>query len=124
MTKITSKEVSVALSSYYLVGLIWYIMDKDIHTPFTKFHVKQAINYTLISYIVYGLIILTALALLFPTNMIYDNPLLAAILLFVMGFMVIFFFSLFIIQTNSIFEKKKEKVPFIGKLADKYLKMD
>lgn len=124
MTKVTSKEVSVAISSYYLVGLIWYVMDKDTHTPFTKFHVKQAINYTLISYLVYGLIIITAIGLIFPTDMLYNNSLLAVALLLVMGFMVIFFFSLFVIQTNSIFEKKKEKMPFIGKVADKYLKMD
>lgn len=124
MSKVTSKEVSVAISSYYLVGLIWYVMDKETHTPFTKFHVKQAINYSLISYVVYGIIIITALYLLLPSNMLYENSLIAIVLLLIMGFMVIFFFSLFVIQSNIIFEKKKEKMPFIGKIADKYLKMD
>lgn len=124
MTKVTSKEVSVAISSYYLVGLIWYVMDKDTHTPFTKFHVKQAINYTLISYLVYAIIIMVALGIIFPTQMLYNNSLLAIALLLTMGFMVIFFFSLFVIQSNVIFEKKKDEMPFIGKVANKYLKMD
>lgn len=124
MSKVSSKEVSVAISSYYLIGLIWYIMDKDTHTPFTKFHVKQAINYTLVSYFVYAIIILTVLGLIYPTQMLYNNSLLAVALLLIMGFLLMFFFSIFVIQSNVIFEKKKKKMPFIGKFADKYLKMN
>ena len=40
----------VAILSYFLVGVIWYLVDEKVKkSPLAKFHVKQALNLMIIS---------------------------------------------------------------------------
>ena len=121
MTKSRTTNESVAISSYFLVGIFWYMLDKNVRNSFTKHHVKQAVNYSFISYFIYGCIIAIHMYIIFPSGIIFSNPILSIILLTLMGIIIFFLFSLYVIQTHAIFSNKKAYIPYIGKLADKYL---
>lgn len=122
MKKISSTDISLAVSAYFLVGIVWYLIDKKRHNAFTTFHVKQAINYTIFSYLIYAIAIAVGLWVIFPTGILYTNPLLAILILLLLGILVTISFCLFVIQSHVIFEEKKEPVLFIGNLADVYLR--
>ncbi|MFP4402660.1 MAG: hypothetical protein ACLFPL_05540 [Candidatus Nanoarchaeia archaeon] len=121
MTRSRTTNESVAISAYFLVGVFWYMLDKNVRNSFTKHHVKQAVNYSFISYIVYGVIIAVNMYVVFPSGIIFTNPILTILILSLMGVIIFFLFSLYVIQTHAIFSNKKSYVPYIGKLADKYL---
>jgi len=100
-----NNEKLVAILSYFLIGIIWYFADETVQTKFTKFHVKQALNLTVITFI-------GSLAfLLIPVIGIWLRELFN-----------LFMLILWIIALINLVNGKTEEVPIIGFLAESYLK--
>lgn len=123
--KIKNEQLAAVLS-YFLIGIIWYAVDKNIRkSNFVKFHVKQSLNLTLIS-IIANLSAYTLLLafIAFPVNL---PPMTAIILMITITIITgiispIFFAVLSIIGFLNVLKQKQKNIPIIGVLAEKYLK--
>ncbi len=103
MDKDKSKVVSI-LSYIFLIGIVWYFVDKKVQNDDTKFHVKQALNFSIIS--------------------IIGNAILGVIP--IIGWSLIPVFSLamtilWIIGIIRAINNDKKEIPIIGQFANKYL---
>ena len=96
----------VSILSYFLVGIIWYFVDTNVQNKKTKFHVKQALNLTIINI---GLSIIISFIFFIP--FIYILMMLVKITIFI----------LWILGLINAINQKEEVIPLIGNYADKYL---
>lgn len=109
MAKTIENEKPVAILSYFLVGIIWFFVDEKVKkSDFAKFHVKQALNLAIISFVfsfIAGFLTLITLGL-FALIAVPIN--IAILVLWIMG-----------IVYSAQGEKKM--IPLVGKFAEKYL---
>ena len=98
-------EKLVAILSYFLIGIIWYFVDEKMKkSAFAKFHVKQALVFTIISSIV------IVVGTIIPVLGWFVILPLGGIAMTILGIMGII---------NAINLKTKE-LPVIGKYAKKF----
>ncbi|MFW6025048.1 MAG: DUF4870 domain-containing protein [Candidatus Woesearchaeota archaeon] len=98
-----TKVVSI-LSYIFFIGIIWYFVDKKVQNSDTNFHVKQALNLSIISLI--GNAILGVI------------PIIGWVLIPVFGLVMTI---LWIIGIVRAINNNKKELPIIGKYAGKYL---
>ena len=106
--KAKNHNTIVSLLSYFLLGMLWYLIDKKVQNADTKFHLKQALNLFLIA-IVLGAIF-NALSL---SAFNFLN--------FIENIINIVLFVLWIIGIVYAIQQSKKRIPIIGDLAEKYL---
>ncbi|MFT4311788.1 MAG: DUF4870 domain-containing protein [Candidatus Woesearchaeota archaeon] len=106
----------VSALSYILVGIIWYFVDKKAQNTKTKFHVKQALNLLIISFIA-GFVISILSTIIgivtFGLGLILVVPI---ALLIQVGL-----FILWIIGLINAINLNQKDIPVIGGFASKYL---
>lgn len=109
MSQKSDTRKTVAILSYFLVGIIWYFADDKVRKDTSvKFHVKQAINLFLFS-IVINIIIRWLTILTFG-------------FFYVIGIIIqLGLFFLWILGIVNAANLRKESIPFIGPLAERYL---
>ncbi len=104
MVKNIKYEKLVAVLSYFLIGIIWYFVDKEMReSKLVKFHVKQSLNlyvFNVILAILYGF-----LYFLIFIWMILD-----------LGLTILWIFGLV-----YAFKEETKEIPLIGQFAEKYL---
>ncbi len=99
-------EQFASILCYFIIGIIWFFADKEMHkSKLVKFHSKQMINISVFN------IALGLSSVIIPVigDYIYS----------VGGLIMLVFWVLGLI--SAVNEEKKE-VPFIGQLAELYLK--
>lgn len=103
-------EKLVAGLSYILIGIIWYFIDDKIKkSEFAKFHVKQAMNFILIGFLVSAAINVVS-QILFDIFDIIEQ---------IVG---LIFLILWIIAIINVINHESKRIPLIGVFAEKYLK--
>jgi uncharacterized membrane protein len=114
MSENKDQEKTVAILSYFLIGIIWYFVDEKIKkSSFVKYHVKQAINMFVIG-------IALSLAFSFVSMMLFFImiPIFYTLSrLFGLALTVLWVFGIVYAAQG-----KEKPVPLIGEFADKYLK--
>lgn len=106
----------VSILAYFLVGIIWYFVDKKAQNNITKFHVKQSLNLLIISIVISVVlsIISTIIAVItLGFGLIILGPL---IMLVNVAILV-----LWIIGLINAINLKSNQIPVIGVFAEKYL---
>ena len=103
MTEGKGKVVSI-LSYIFFIGIIWYFVDKKVQNDDTKFHVKQALNLSII-----GIIGNAILGII---------PIIGWVLIPVFGLVMTILWIFGIIRAIN---NTKKEIPIIGKYANKYL---
>ena len=99
-------EQIVSILCYFLIGIVWYFIDKEIQkSELAKLHSKQALNLLIINFGVSALSGILSFAGLFFIVPIIN-----------LGILVLWILGLI----NAINEQKA-KIPIIGDFADKYL---
>lgn len=103
-TKAHENSHAVGILAYFLVGLLWYVIDKTIQKDaFVTFHVKQALNLMIFS---------------IGVSVAGNIPFIGWIISSVGG---LFVFVLWLFGLIYAIQKEKKEVPLIGSLAERYL---
>jgi uncharacterized membrane protein len=106
MAENNNNKLVAILSYIFFIGIIWYFVDKKVQNDFTKFHVKQALNYTIISFVVS-----------FASTFFYFIP----GFYYLISIVDLVLFVLWIIGIVYAAKEEKKEIPIIGSLAEKYL---
>jgi uncharacterized membrane protein len=101
-------EQLIAVLCYFVVGVIWYFVDKKMaKSELVKFHSKQVINLWIINLAVSA--VASVMVGILP-YIAFTKPLAELLLLVLWVFGLVY----------AVNQKKKE-IPIIGELAEKYL---
>lgn len=106
----------VSILSYFLIGVIWYFLDKKVQDKHTNFHVKQALNLIIISFGFSMLLNILSGILIVVTFGLFGY--FAGILHLILQ---LFFLILAIIGIINVINNNKKELPYIGEFANKYL---
>jgi uncharacterized membrane protein len=106
----------ISISSYFLIGIIWYFVDVKEKNKTTNFHVKQALNLILISF---GVSII--LSVLSGILIVITFGLFGIIAVAIHIILNLIFLVLAIIGIVNIVNDKEQELPVIGKFAKRYL---
>ncbi len=100
------KEKTVSILAYiFLIGVIWYFVDDSVRGKANaKYHVKQALNLAIISFVV--------------TMVLSFIPIIGWILLPIVQ---LFFLVLWVMGLVRAMKQEKKTVPVVGGWAEKYL---
>ena len=107
----------VSILAYFLVGIIWYFADEKVQNAMTKHHVKQALNYMIISFVISMIFSIVFTSLLFP--MIFSGG-----WMFLSTIMSLVHLALFVFWVFGLIfaiNQEKKEIPLIGQFAEKYL---
>jgi uncharacterized membrane protein len=109
MAKKQDNVQAVSILSYFLIGIIWYFVDKEVRkSRVAKFHVKQALNLAIISIVIS---ILFSFFGWFTFGFFY----------FVFMVVRLGLFVLWLIGLINAINMKQKEIPLVGSLAEKYL---
>ena len=122
--KLEKKFQLIAVLNYFVVGLLWYLIDENIQkSKLVEFHVKQALNLFIISFIYSIISSLIITPLLISLAIIpFFGFILSGVLSLLFGAIGLLFIVLWVIGIIYASQEKNKPIPFIGKLAQKYLK--
>ena len=94
---------TVAILSYIVIGLVWYLADDKVHDDFTKYHVKQ------------GLVLLIAYVAAMAVSSILFF--ISFILVPIVGLVSLVLVILGMVNASN---NKKVELPIIGGFAEKF----
>lgn len=106
----------VSILAYFLVGIIWYFVDKKVQNNTTKLHVKQALNLGIIA-IALGIIFAILTPIIGIVTLGFGLLILGPVIMLVNLAILV----LWIIGLVYAIQLKNSKIPVIGGFADKYL---
>jgi len=92
----------VSVLSYFLVGLIWYVVDSGVRNKVTKFHVKQVLNLCIFNFVISYLVGLFSLS-------------------FISVAVSLVFLVFWIVGLVNAFSLNQNNILLIGDFAEKYL---
>ena len=96
---------AVNILAYFIVGLLWYVIDKPVQKDaFVTFHVKQALNLLIFS---------------IGVSIAGNIPFIGWYIIGPLG--GLFIFVLWLFGLIYAIQKEKKEVPLIGSLAERYL---
>ena len=110
MVEAKDKILSILMYIFFIIGLIWYLVDKSAQNEFNKHHLKQALNLIVITIVLNILITIFAFI-----------PVIGWILSLIGMLLGLIIFVLVILQIIAIIQDKQEDVMLIGGLAHSYL---
>ncbi len=118
----TERDYYVAgILMYLFIGILWYAIDKDIRNRYTRFHLRQSLNFWIVLIAIqisiqFVFFILKFLLVIPVFGWLINAFFKLLVYVIELSFLIIWIFGL-----RNALQSKEEPLKVIGNLAEKYL---